>query len=317
MAPGGEPGIGHIDIRAMRFLATVLKRRSVTVAGKAMGLSQPAASRLLAQIRRALGGDPLLVRSGSGGYVLTARAANIAPRVAEALAAAERLFAADRFDPATSSRSFRIATTDYGAAVVLSRVVHDLDAQAPGVSVVVVPWAAGTLDDMEHGRVDLALYIDLPLPAGFRHLDLFEEHHACLVRRGHPVLRHRDRQGRIDPARLAALPRVISLYPDQTELAADDPLAEFGAAHTSGEIKTPYLLAGPLLVSRSDRQLCTTQRMAELMASMVDLEIVPLPEGERFVYRAIWHERAEHEPGHAWLVQRLGALVSMQHASSG
>lgn len=59
------PGIGSIDLRALRFLMEVLDRRNVTRAGATMGLSQPAASRLLAQLRRALGGDPLLVR-GSG-----------------------------------------------------------------------------------------------------------------------------------------------------------------------------------------------------------------------------------------------------------
>lgn len=308
MSGRAPPGIGHLDVRALRFLSAVLERRSVTAAGRMLGLSQPAASRLLAQLRRALGDDPLLVRAGRG-FVLTPRAADLLPLLDEVLTATDRLFQPDRFDPATTTRTFRVATTDYGSAVVLTGLVADLDAVAPGLSLDVQAWTSTTLEDLEQGRLDLALYIDLPLPAGFKHLDLFEEQHACIVRRDHPVLAHRRDDGSIDPIRLAALPRVISLYPDLTEIAADDPLADFGLAASLGEVRTPYLLSAPLLVSRSDRLLCTTQRLAELMASMIAVEVILFPEGERFIYRAIWHERTDGEAGHLWLLKRLAATV--------
>jgi hypothetical protein len=51
--------------------------------------------------------------------VLTARGADLLPRLLDALGAAERLFAQPVFDPATSTRTFRVSTTDYGGTVVL------------------------------------------------------------------------------------------------------------------------------------------------------------------------------------------------------
>ncbi|MFD0391336.1 LysR family transcriptional regulator [Tistrella bauzanensis] len=222
-----DHGVGHIDIRALRFLALVLELRNITRAGEVMGLSQPAASRLLAQLRRALGDDPLLVRTRTG-YVPTVRAARLIPHLAETLAATDRLFSGDRFDPATSTRQVRVATTDYGSAVVLTGLARDLAQSAPGISLEVRPWTTHTLDDLESGHVDVALYTDDPLPAGFHHQALFEERFACVVRHDHPVLAHRDRHGHVAAARLARLPRVRLSYIDGTRTEIDDPLAAFG-----------------------------------------------------------------------------------------
>ena len=53
--------LDRLDIRSLRMLKHFLDTRSVTKAGEALAISQPAASWVLAQLRRALG-DPLLVR---------------------------------------------------------------------------------------------------------------------------------------------------------------------------------------------------------------------------------------------------------------
>jgi DNA-binding transcriptional LysR family regulator len=227
MHMSNDYGFGHIDLRALRFLALVLEHRNVTQAGEALGLSQPAASRLLRQLRRALGDDPLLVRGAGGGYVPTSRAASLMPRLAEALAATDRLFARAAFDPASSTRRFRVATTDYGAAVVLTRLASAIRAEAPTISLEVRGWDADTLMNMEEGRIDLALYSDEPLPAGFHHARLFDEGFACVLRSDHPVLDCRDEQGRITPERLAELPRVVLLYPEGNGIGVDDPLAKY------------------------------------------------------------------------------------------
>lgn len=50
-----DEALGALDLRALHLLATVLRLRSVTRAAEELGLSQPAASRALAHLRRALG----------------------------------------------------------------------------------------------------------------------------------------------------------------------------------------------------------------------------------------------------------------------
>lgn len=308
MQKTNEHGFGHIDLRALRFLASVLEHRSVTRAGAGMGLSQPAASRLLAQLRHALGDDPLLVRTSGGGYVPTARAAELMPLLAELIAAQNRLFARPTFDPSQSTRSFKVATTDYGATVVLTRLVREMASEAPGVSVEVRAWDSNTLTSMEEGEIDLALYTDEEIPAGFHVERLFEEQFCCIVRSRHPVLSSRDADGRITPSKLAALPRVVLLYPDGAGLAVDDPLSLHGRAHGSGDFRTPYFLSGPLLVSQSDHVLCIARRIAELVETKMDVSLIDFPEAGQMTYCAIWHERAASDPGISWVRRKLSDL---------
>lgn len=309
MQKTNAPGIGHIDLRALRFLLEVLTRRSVTQAGEATGLSQPASSRLLAQLRHAVGGDPLLVRARSGGYVPTVRATELLPQLREAIAATNRVFAQPGFDPGTSVRSFRVATTDYGAAVVVPALVRTLHKEAPGTSLELCAWGAQTLGDLEEGRVDFALYTDEALPQGFHQTPLFKEGFAFLLRNGHPVLGERDRSGHIAPPKLAALPRVVLLYPDGNEIGVDDPLAAFGRPLGPGDLRTPHFLSAPLSVSGSDFVLCVPRRMADLVAAAGNLAVVDFPEAEPFTYCVVWHDRAEMDAGLTWIRERLKAAA--------
>ena len=80
----------RLDVRSLRMLKILLDTRSVTKAGEAMAISQPAASRVLAQLRHAIG-DPLLVR-GRHGNTLTPRGESLRPAVGEALDAIFALF---------------------------------------------------------------------------------------------------------------------------------------------------------------------------------------------------------------------------------
>ncbi len=304
------PGFGHVDLRALRFLLEVLTHRNVTHAGKAMGLSQPAASRLLARLRHALGDDPLLVRAGSNGYTLTSRATELLPKLKEAIAATDQVFARPVFDPHTSERSFRIATTDYGAAVVVPSLARALHAEAPGVSLELCAWSGDTLRDLEEGRVDFALYTDEALPPAFHQGPLFEEGFAFLLREDHPILALRDEAGHIAPSALAALPRVVMLYPDGTGTGVDDPLAAYGRPLGPGDLRTPHFLSAPLSVSRSDFVLCVPRRMAKLMAAPGELALVAFPEAEPFTYCMIWHDRAGLDPALAWVKKLLETVVN-------
>ena len=310
MQKGHTSGFGHVDLRALRFLLEVLTHRNITHAGKAMGLSQPAASRLLAQLRHALGGDPLLVRAGGSGYTLTSRATELLPKLKDAIAATDQVFTRPVFDPKTSERSFRIATTDYGAAVVIPSLARALHAEAPGVSLELCAWSVDTLRDLEEGRVDFALYTDDALPPGFHQAPLFEEGFAFLLREDHPVLALRDKAGYIAPSKLTALPRVVMLYPDGAGIGVDDPLAPYGRPLGPGDLRTPHFLSAPLSVSRSDFVLCVPERMAKLVAGPGNLAVVDFPEAEPFTYCMIWHDRAELDAAFAWVKKLLETLVN-------
>lgn len=288
--------LDHLDLKTLRMLATLLDTASVTRAGEMLGLSQPAASRAVARLRHALG-DPLLVRT-SKGYVLTARAEALKPLVADALAALGRMAEGDRFDPATARRTFRIAATDYGSVTVLGRLAAQIAREAPGVCLDVAPFGHTTLADLESGALDCALDADVgDLPADFHYRELFRDDYACLVRRGHPCLA---KEGNV-LERIAAAPQVIMMYPEGGRMVPDEVLRELGAAPAVTALRTPYFMSTPWIIAESDLVICVPRRVAERLASVAELDVLPLPDSPSFSFRLIWHERVHRDPGMRWI----------------
>jgi len=287
--------LDQIDLKTLRMLAALLDTASVTQSGEVVGLSQPAASRAVARLRRALG-DPLLVRT-SKGYALTVRAEALKPRVADALAALGRMFEGDDFHPGTARRTFRIAATDYGSVTVLSRLAAQIAREAPGVCLDVVPFGPNTFSDLESGALDCALDADADLPPDFHYRELFRDDYACLVRRGHPCL---SRKGDI-VERIAASPQAVMMYPEGGRMLPDEVLRELGVVPTATTLRTPYFMSTPWIIAETDLVMCVPRRVAERLASVAGLQVLPLPNSPSFSYRMIWHERVHRDLGLRWI----------------
>lgn len=172
----------RIDLNLLVILDALLSEQHVTRAAERLHLSQPAVSHALARLRDLLG-DPLLVRQG-GGLVATARALELATPLADALAQVQSLLAPNRFDPASARRTFRLAMSDYGAALLLPGLARALREQAPGIDLVISHASReGMQEGVLSGEIDLAAGVFPDLPAELRSTPLFEEHYACLVDR--------------------------------------------------------------------------------------------------------------------------------------
>ena len=120
-----EMDLRRIDLNLLVALDVLLDERNVTRAAARLGLSQPAVSRALARLRLVFG-DALLVE-GRGGYVLSARAEAIRPRLRAVLAEVGALLAARAFDPATAGGRLRLMTPD-----LLRRDARAAAARPPG-----------------------------------------------------------------------------------------------------------------------------------------------------------------------------------------
>ncbi|WP_354086110.1 LysR family transcriptional regulator [Bradyrhizobium sp. S3.3.6] len=285
----------QIDLKTLRMLSALLDTASVTRSGEVLGLSQPAASRAVERLRRALD-DPLLVRT-SKGYSLTARAEALKPLVADALAALERMFERDGFDPAAARRTFRIGATDYGSVTVLSRLAAQVAREAPGVCLDVVPFGPNTFSDLESGALDCALDADADLPPDFHYRELFQDDYACLVRREHPCL---SMQGDI-LERIAVWPQAIMMYPEGGRMLPDEVLRELGVVSAGTTLRTPYFMSMPWIIAETDLVICVPRRVAERLANVAGLEVLLLPNSPSFSYRLIWHERVHRDPGMRWI----------------
>ncbi len=172
----------RIDLNLLVILDALLSEQHVTRAAARLHLSQPAVSHALARLRDLLG-DPLLVRAGAG-LVPTSRAMELMAPLTEALAQVQSLLAPNAFDPATTRRTFRLAMSDYGAAIVLPGLIRTLRSEAPGIDLQISHASReGMLDGILNGDIDIAVGVFPEMPNELRSTPLFEEHYACLVDR--------------------------------------------------------------------------------------------------------------------------------------
>ena len=297
------------DLNLMRMLEALVQTRSVTRSGELLGLSQPAASRTMAKLRKVLN-DPLLVRT-SQGYVLTHLAQTLAPLVVRALAAADEVFAPTYFDPASSARTFRIATTDYGAQAVLIQLASVLVISAPKTHVLASSWRTNTLADLETGNIDLALYADDPIPNDFHFSELFCETYVLVVRKAHPLMKFANMPLTKLLSEVSRFQYIVARYPNNHIDVGDDVLKRLGARMGQPTISLPYFSTAPMIIAESDLIMAMPSRLAKRYANHLPIEVISIPtKSEDFSYRVIWHERSHRDPGLQWLRRSIKRVFS-------
>jgi DNA-binding transcriptional LysR family regulator len=288
------------DLNLLKALNSLIATESITRMGEHLGITQPAASRVMTRLRQAFA-DPLLVRT-SKGYVLTPRALALKQTTGDALAKANQVFFATDFDPQFSSRQFRVASTDYGSIVVLNGVLRSIAIQGKKLGIYIDPWREQTLQALESGELDLALYADDPVPGDFHTRDLFRETYGVLFAKTHPLAQQTDVTTRLRASDLTEFPQIVATYPAGRQTAVDDVLAKLGQKSNSIQMAVPYFLAAPWLLKDTDFVMLCPQRAALALAEHPAMTWRALEsQACDFTYRMVWHERAHKDAGLTWL----------------
>lgn len=292
-----------MDLRAVNLnlllaLDALLRERSVSRAAQRMGLSQPAMSNALAQLRT-LFGDPLLVRA-PGGMAPTPRALELEEPLRHGLAAlADVVRAPAAFDPAQSRASLVVAMSDHAEMLLLPALLRRLGERAPGVDLQVLPWGLHDAPPgLADGSVDLMVgYYDADrLPPGHREEELADDHFVCIVRRDHPRIGRR-----LTLATYLELRHVIVTERPGASGVIDDALARLGkrrrvVARVPRFFMVPYLVADSDLVAAVDSRIARHyERLLPIRVLKAPLE---LPSGRLGM---VFHGRTEADPARAWL----------------
>ncbi|WP_146341134.1 LysR family transcriptional regulator [Nesterenkonia sp. NBAIMH1] len=169
-----------IDLNLMRTFVVVYRARSITRAAKMLHLSQPAVSHALRRLRHHFE-DPLFVRTRTG-VAPTRLAASIYAEVNGPLSqVAASTEDRTRFDPATSTRRFRLALTDLGEAGLLPRILQATGSAGSGIQVETVPLDIETVaQDVLSRHVDAAIGSS-PVHGPVAQEVLFHDRYGCLV----------------------------------------------------------------------------------------------------------------------------------------
>ncbi|UUZ78029.1 LysR family transcriptional regulator [Polaromonas sp. P1(28)-13] len=171
----------QLDLNLLRVLAAIHRTGSVTQAGKALSLSQPATSNALARLRDFLKMSFLCVRLP--GLKPTRLCEQLAPAVLAQLLALETLVTGhEEFEAAHSDMHWRLSLSDLGEMLFLPELAGALRSQAPGarlsnISVAATEVAAA----LEAREIDLAIGILQPRHRGIRTELLFREHYVAVA----------------------------------------------------------------------------------------------------------------------------------------
>src|SRR5262245_13009468 len=177
--------IRRLDLNLLRVFETVYRTRNLTTAGEALALSQPAMSHALRRLREALK-DPLFVRLPRG-LRPTPYADQLASPVTRALGELRTALDRSKFEPSSSTRTFRIAMTDIGEQVFLPALTRHFQRVAPVATLQTRQIPVKDLREAMHGgEVDAAMGFIPQLGAGFYQQRLFLDDYVCMARRGHP-----------------------------------------------------------------------------------------------------------------------------------
>lgn len=295
--------IKNLDLNLLRLFDAVWRARSVSRAALELGLSQPAASQGLARLRRHLG-DALFVRSGAG-VAPTPRAETLALAVQSALSTIEQALSATEFDPATSTRVFRLHLSDIGEARFLPPLLGVLQAQAPATRVETRPLPIDEIAPaLDSGRLDVAIGY-LPSDGETLSQPLFRERYVVLLRAGHPILRPWQRRKPADVAGLLARLRYASVR------SHADTLRILSLLGLEGRVRltTANFLSLPDTVRSTDLAVLMPRQIAERFVAGGNYAMIePELPARDFTVSLHWSRRFDHMAAQRWLRERIVAL---------
>ena len=294
--------MSSLDVKLLGIIVDLYRTRSVSHTAENLGLNQPTVSMSLARLRRYFN-DPLFVHTHQG-MQPTAHASHIITGLTEAHELIRTAIAYhDIFVPATAVRTFRIAATDVGQAVILPTLMNRLRAEAPSAIVEYTNFSEHSHAQLASGDLDVALGFIPPLDGGFHRQKLFTERFACVVRQGHPRITRR--------LTLEDFKRESHLIVTTSATGhsfLEKTLESLNIRRKVG-LRVPNFIGVSTLITSTDLLVMVPERFARVMAELVPVQIFSPPMKVRsFDVMQYWHARSDKEPANRWLRSLLVEL---------
>jgi DNA-binding transcriptional LysR family regulator len=286
---------GKIDLNLLILFDMLMRERSLTRAGRRLGLSQPATSHALARLRQMLN-DDLFVRTPEG-MQPTARAEQMAEAVRNALLALSNTLEPEAFDPLSAARDFTIAVNNHAARAIVPSLVRDVAHVAPGITLDIRPSGpASLIERLDAGEVDVAIGALIEGGERFRCVRVADDDYVAIFDRNHEAATATE----LSAALMAAIPHAaITSTGDDTSFI-DEALDQRGLVRKV-VTRVPFLSLVLVLVD-SNLLAVVPRRVANDLTRICPLVVKELPfASPRIVLSMIWHRRVDNHAAHRWL----------------
>ncbi|MGZ8362434.1 MAG: LysR substrate-binding domain-containing protein [Caulobacteraceae bacterium] len=306
----------NLDLNLLRVFDALYEERSVTRAGRRLGLTQSAVSHALNRMRTSLQ-DELFLR-GPDGMTPTPRASQVWPDVRRGLEQLQRALAGPQFDAATTDRRFRIAAPPAISSTLLPPVVREVRTLAPNAELRIERLRGDVRSALESGAIDVALGSFPRLPDIISRETLVQEPMVWVVRNGHP--------GAGTPLTvkaLGALPLLMLAIGDETRPAGperrvliDDGGAwerALGGPSARKNIRATVddVHAALRIIAEDDLAGLLPRRVSALWAKSWNLKLLDPPyPSQPLTVEMLWREDAAGDPAVQWLLGVMRAGVA-------
>ena len=294
--------LDRFDLNLLVAFEVLMQERSVTRAAERMNVTQSAMSASLKRLRMSFN-DELLVLYGKK-MMPTQHAMTLAPEVSKTLARLRNVITmSTRFDPATSTREFRVTASDYITTVLLSPIIEILQAEAPGVRLDLSLPDSQSSARLEGGYIDMILTPEEFLLGENPRELLFEERYVVVGWRDNPLMQ----QSLSSPI---SLDQYLSSGHVAVRISCLDAFIEVNLKRNLPErrievwaqsfIQVPWLLRG------TNRLSVMHERLAKVVAPSLDLAYVAPPFDAPIMREMMqFHVTSAHDAGLSWLRSRL------------
>ncbi len=220
------------------------------------------------------------------------------------------------FSAHESQRVFRIMASDYAESCLMPRVLRRIRQEAPNVILDVLTPSDVSFEDVEQGRLDMAINRFDKIPQSFHQKTLWTEYFACLMNVRNPILQ--------DPFTLDSYLEASHIWVSKTGFGVgvgvnpkdvqrlgwvDEALGLMGRKRHIAVFTRHYQVA-MLLAEQHDLIATLPSRAAWLQKDNPQLVIKPPPfDIPPFELKMAWSPLLQHNADHQWL-RRLVAEVA-------
>ncbi len=297
--------LGRIDLNLLVHLDVLLREQNVTKAANHLGITQPAMSNGLKRLRN-LFEDPLLVRT-SDGMAPTELALKLKPAVREILFQVEKVIQPEREFEVNSSRVFRIMASDYAESTLIPAVLSEVRKKAPHITLDVLTPSDVSFEDVEQGRVDMAINRFDKLPQSFHQKTIWTDSFSCLMSPENPLVENFDLDSYLEASHIwvskTGFGVGVGVNPQDVQRLGwvDEALDRIGGKRNISVFTRHYQVA-MLLAQQHDLVATLPSRAARLKSESAKLVVKEPPfEIPSFELKMAWSPLLHHNAGHKWL----------------
>jgi DNA-binding transcriptional LysR family regulator len=183
---------------------------------------------------------------------------------------------------------------------LVGRLAEAFSREAPNATLRLVSLHGGdAAEQLEHGRIDVAVAHLRTLPPTIETNLLFRDPFVVVARKDHPIT-----HAPLTVEAYAAQNHVLVSPRGDTSGALDRLLVDYGQRRRVALLVATYL-AVPAALARSDLIATVPSRAAQLIAAHAEIATLPLPVDFSATVSIAWHRRSTSEPAQAWFREML------------